>query len=92
SRDDKFLPLTRSSIKHKITDAAASRSRCYFASEVSRFVDFGRRRQNCNSRAQLKITRMSGSKPRKRGSTWDEDSLRRAMEAVQNKRKQEAKD
>lgn len=27
---------------------------------------------------------MSGSKPRKRGSTWDEDSLRRAMEAVQN--------
>ncbi|KAH9632754.1 hypothetical protein HF086_006454 [Spodoptera exigua] len=34
-----------------------------------------------------KITRMSGSKPRKRGSTWDEDSLRRAMEAVQNKRK-----
>lgn len=26
---------------------------------------------------------MSGSKPRKRGSTWDEDSLRRAMEAVQ---------
>ncbi|CAH0719105.1 unnamed protein product, partial [Brenthis ino] len=27
---------------------------------------------------------MSESKPRKRGSTWDEDSLRRAMEAVQN--------
>ena len=27
---------------------------------------------------------MSGSKPRKRGSTWDEDSLRRAMEAVKN--------
>ncbi|KAL3282402.1 hypothetical protein HHI36_005587, partial [Cryptolaemus montrouzieri] len=30
------------------------------------------------------ISRMSGSKPRKRGSTWDEDSLRRAMETVQN--------
>ncbi|XP_030752807.1 uncharacterized protein LOC115879903 [Sitophilus oryzae] len=30
------------------------------------------------------ISRKSGSKPRKRGSTWDEDSLRRAMEAVQN--------
>lgn len=27
---------------------------------------------------------MSESKPRKRGSTWDEDSLRCAMEAVQN--------
>ncbi|RVE42658.1 hypothetical protein evm_012687 [Chilo suppressalis] len=31
------------------------------------------------------ISKMSESKPRKRrGSTWDEDSLRRAMEAVQN--------
>lgn len=27
---------------------------------------------------------MSESKPRKRGSTWDEDNLRRAMEAVQD--------
>ncbi|XP_060808274.1 zinc finger and BTB domain-containing protein 24 isoform X2 [Amyelois transitella] len=30
------------------------------------------------------LKKMSESKPSKRGSTWDEESLRRAMEAVQN--------
>lgn len=33
----------------------------------------------------MRIFQISESKPRKkRGSTWDEDSLRRTMEAVQN--------
>jgi hypothetical protein len=39
SCDDKFLPLTLSSIKLKDTDAAGSR---YFVSAVPRFVDFRR--------------------------------------------------
>ncbi|CAH0717720.1 unnamed protein product, partial [Brenthis ino] len=37
-----------------------------------------------NGKVCDKISRTSESKPRKRGSTWDEDSLRRAMEAVRN--------